>query len=324
MLNAYGDLVVSTFSRAELDDGSFFAVGQIHRPPDDEAAHKHPHHLCHYWPDYNPAFSKSEPTPSAFNQYVLLGVARAKLEGEASFAVEKIAEGILRLAYEGQKDLSVRKYRHRQILELLEHSDDVRNKYKALIVAFALEMEPLTEETWKSTWQIVVREIAETMIRTPLIGPAIQAFLSWENNPAAESSSAVAGRLISDDNIFRYPESDAQVSIQLGSVHSVKGQTHTATLVLETFWKSHNLEKLLPWFVGGKVGFKATDGVDQMKRMKLHYVAMTRPTHLLCLAVKRGMLEDGRGNLDSKKIQTLKQRGWQIDDLTKQLPLFVR
>jgi len=321
VLDAFGNLLVSAFSQEELTQGSFFAVGQIHRPPEEEAAHKHPHHLCHYWPEYNPEFSKSEPTPRALNQYISLGVSRSSLEGESSFAVEKIAEGILRLACEGKNGLSIRKFRHRQILELLEQSDAVKEKYKNLIITFGIEREQLTKEAWLNIWRSAVLEIAETIIQTPLNGPAVDALLTWDEHPAP-ASATLTDRSLSKDNIYRYPQNEPLVSIQLGSIHSVKGQTHTATLVLETFWKFHNIERLAPWITGVRVGCRVTDSGDQIKRIKLHYVAVTRPTHLLCLAVKRRMLEDGRGSLDSTKVRTLKQRGWLIDDLTNQLPLF--
>ncbi|NEI63856.1 MULTISPECIES: hypothetical protein [Rhizobium] len=37
-------------------------------------------------------------------------------------------------------------------------------------------------------------------------------------------------------NIFAYPAADPKVKIRLGSIHSVKGETHTATLVLDSFF----------------------------------------------------------------------------------------
>ena len=105
----------------------------------------------------------------------------------------------------------------------------------------------------------------------------------------------------------------------MGSIHSVKGQTHTATLVLETFWNAHNLEKLKPWIVRPKMenAWKKSDGPEQKTRIKIHYVAMTRPTHLLCLAMKRSSFEKD-GVLDQEVIQKLKQRGWQIKFLITQ------
>ncbi len=38
--------------------------------------------------------------------------------------------------------------------------------------------------------------------------------------------------------------------MEFGSIHSVKGRTHLATLVLETFMKSHNMKSILDYLCG--------------------------------------------------------------------------
>jgi hypothetical protein len=104
----------------------------------------------------------------------------------------------------------------------------------------------------------------------------------------------------------------SKVHIRVGPIHSVKGETNTATLVLETFWYDHNLEKAVPWLTGSKSG-AGSAGTRQSTRLKLHYVAMTRPTHLLCLAVKRSSLEDEEGELDQRLIGGLESHGWRVE-----------
>ena len=42
-------------------------------------------------------------------------------------------------------------------------------------------------------------------------------------------------------------------------------------------------------------------------RLKLHYVAMTRPTHLLCLAMRKDAFVD-------EELTALADRGWKIID----------
>ena len=46
------------------------------------------------------------------------------------------------------------------------------------------------------------------------------------------------------------------------------------------------------------------------KRLKLHYVAMTRPSHLLCLAMKRSYIENKSGEINQKEVDALKKQGW--------------
>lgn len=91
----------------------------------------------------------------------------------------------------------------------------------------------------------------------------------------------------------------------------MKGETHTATLVLETHWNDYNLHKLVPWLIGDKAG-SGREGPQQQTRLKLHYVAMSRPTHLLCLALKKDSFHDASGNLDESLIAKAKHQGWDV------------
>jgi ATP-dependent DNA helicase UvrD/PcrA len=311
VLDAYAELLLKTFSAQELREGTFVAVGQIHRPPDQKEPHKIPRHIGDYWPDYDPELTRPDPKPQTFVQYVFAGMTRAKASGEAYPSVEKIAEGILRLAriIEGTKDFPHRRHNHQYVLELLEGSTDIRGSYEDLIVRFAVKREAPTKETWNDHWCVVVRKIAETIADLPTSSPGINGFLDWKDEPGGPKTLHGVPR--SRDNIYRYPHDDPKVHIHVGSIHSVKGQTHTATLILETFWQKHNLDSLAPWLDGSNSGGQS-DGVQQQVRLKLHYVAMTRPAHLLCLAMKRNTFEDPNGDLDPEVLEKLNQQGWQV------------
>lgn len=115
------------------------------------------------------------------------------------------------------------------------------------------------------------------------------------------------------DNVFSYPHGDPKVHIRLGSIHSVKGETHTATLVLDTFYYAHHFTELKPWLLGDRSGGLKVKkkGAPQLEssrllgRLKLHYVAMTRPSHLLCVAMRRDVFTDD-------ELDVLKGRGWAV------------
>ena len=304
VLDAYGALLLDTFSDLELraDWFSVTAVGQIHKPPDEGKDHKFPHHVGHYWPDYEPELAKHDPTPKTFMQYVFAGQGKSEIRHETHVMVEKIAEGFLRMAdfaVDG-KTLIRRKHPHRQILKLLEKAPEIREQYQNLVLQLTAKQEIPTTETWEGHWRGVVRSIAEALVDSKLTDEADN-FLTWNdksNTPASPTNK-------SRNNIFRYRNNGREVSIQAGSIHSVKGQTHTATLVLETFWHDHNLEHILPWFTKKKHGWKIADGPHQEERLKLHYVALTRPTHLLCLAMKRE-------GLSEEQMNAIRTRGWRL------------
>ena len=163
---------------------------------------------------------------------------------------------------------------------------------------------------------------AETVVRqlsgAEALGIAV-AFLAWpEGGPALPPGAAAMART---DNLFAYPEDAPQVRIRLGSIHSVKGETHTATLVLDSFYFAHHLKELKPWLLGAKAGGSrlngrgnvVTEGSRVLGRLRLHYVAMTRPTHLLCLAMRKDAFAPG-------ELDILARRGWMVIDCCAPAP----
>lgn len=79
-------------------------------------------------------------------------------------------------------------------------------------------------------------------------------------------------------------------TIQLDTVHGVKGETHDATLYLETEKsRSSDIKRILPYFGIGKLG----KGQDVEQSRKCVYVGMSRPRKLLCVAVKKDTYEKG-------------------------------
>lgn len=84
------------------------------------------------------------------------------------------------------------------------------------------------------------------------------------------------------------------IEIKAGTIHSVKGETHVATMLVETenykkgesdhFWQGEEGTKL---FCGNtyKQPDKSSDRFEKI--MKTTYVAMSRPSHLLCVAVPK-------------------------------------
>lgn len=316
VLDAFGDLLLETFSVSELQNGTFYAIGQVHKPPSAKERQKFPHHVGHYWAHYDPELTKTESHPSTLVQYVFAAQEKVKIAKEVYPGAEKIAEGLLRLAAmaEGSPILRQRRSNHRYVLESLEAAPLVRRRYQDFVMAFAFAHGALTQEIWNNTWSAIAREVAECLAAGQLSDEAIP-FLEWKGGGAGAGGGNTPTR---QDNIYHFSKGSRTVEIRIGSIHSVKGRTHTATLVLETFWKDskkrHNLELLLPWLRGLKTG-GINEGVQQQSRLKVHYVAATRPTHLLCLAMKRSSFEDDEGNLNQSTLQELERRGWQTKSI---------
>lgn len=95
------------------------------------------------------------------------------------------------------------------------------------------------------------------------------------------------------------------VKVFFDTVHGVKGETHTATLYLETYLKQ-------VFDIGGKILPHITNPVKPdkacKKRLPQAYVAMSRATHFLCLAVHKDRFKD-----DVKAYFENSDNGWEVD-----------
>lgn len=81
--------------------------------------------------------------------------------------------------------------------------------------------------------------------------------------------------------------------VKLGTIHSVKGETHMATLLLECMNKgkseSHHFfnKEIGHLFCGQELQQSLEELKEPSRRLKTTYVALSRPSHLLCVALNK-------------------------------------
>lgn len=134
-------------------------------------------------------------------------------------------------------------------------------------------------------------------------GKKIDKSLAFINDDSPVQSNNQASASVSkNDNIYRCPETG--IDVKVGTVHSAKGETHLATLYLETFYnKKHESDRLPHCFCDQGNGFPHD---DDKKTARVAYVAMSRPTHLLCFAIHKDRYVSMKDKI----------RGWEVIDLT--------
>lgn len=304
VMPCYASYLLKLFSEIELQAGMFTAVGAVHRPGSDD---KVPRFVAHYWSAYDHELATSEPRPGTFLQYLAAGRRLMRSSGEAHHMIEKIADGVLRLVgiLNPLADIPARKRKHRCVRELLADHPERDKSYIELVCFLLTVCDDAASEDWNQKWAPQVIAVAAAIAGTSENSAAATAFLSIQEPPTTGSQPSAATQR---DNVFRYPSENPKAHIRVGSIHSVKGETHTATLVLDTFFHSHHLSTLRPWLIGKKAG-GGCENARNISRLKQHYVAMSRPSHLLCLAMR----EDCLLNDD---VSALKGRGWRLARVT--------
>ena len=116
-----------------------------------------------------------------------------------------------------------------------------------------------------------------------------------------EESTCVNHADIAEKNVLIDPIRGRRIIFD--TIHGVKGETHDATLYLETDRQgASDLNRILPYFGIGRCGSSSL--YDSSR--KLAYVGMSRPKKLLCVAMQAETYEKSKGVFDAD---------WEVVDL---------
>jgi hypothetical protein len=321
VLDAYGHHVLSTFSDVTLNIGEITAVGAVHQDASDVTAghNQFPKTVSHYCSGYTKEVGRSVPHPRTLIQYVRIAQALVRDGYDLAPGVEKIASGIVRLARRSGNTnlLSRRAPSHRILLQEILPNAEATSAYRRLLQAYLVDWEVLSIESWAQR-QVDILQVVRALVAPGTAVVPGNDFLSWDQQNSSLDVTAAASTRGPGPNVYRYDNGTGRiVDIRLGSVHSVKGQTHLATLLLSTYWHKHSSERILPWLLGEKINLNGA-GVQDRARLHQTYVAMSRPSHLVCLAIPRSAL--GNADVFLYRVQTLKNRGWKVAEVINGAP----
>jgi hypothetical protein len=154
-------------------------------------------------------------------------------------------------------------------------------------------------------------------------------FKIWFNFPITHELELFLGdqfdKIIVDKNNGAIKaKANNEINIEIGTVHSAKGQTHCATMYVETSYYEYETQKLkvvskkatgkkpeefLPYpLIGQEHSYRPQKDSRAKEALKMMYVGFSRPTHLLCFAaLKENVIDD---------IPKIENAGWVIKDLT--------
>lgn len=92
-------------------------------------------------------------------------------------------------------------------------------------------------------------------------------------------------KISESNNIWQSRKCDDEINVEFNTVYKVKGETHTATLYLETETSSASDIKRVLLLVNNKKNENLKSIHEKSK--KVIYVGLSRPSHLLCLAIQQ-------------------------------------
>jgi DNA helicase-2/ATP-dependent DNA helicase PcrA len=122
---------------------------------------------------------------------------------------------------------------------------------------------------------------------------------------AIDEDEGFTDQEITSNNIYKY-EINKNLKVDVGTIHSAKGETHAATLYLETWYQGkHESEYIMDQLTGKAFIPPKTGGTHLKEALKMAYVGMSRPKYLLCMAIHEDRLNGHARDLENN--------GWIIE-----------
>ncbi|MBW6513523.1 MAG: UvrD-helicase domain-containing protein [Candidatus Syntrophosphaera sp.] len=261
----------------------YYAVGWTHDNEGKTAAGLNKTSIRSYFPDYHRPVRSGNPIYNSLKNY-LVKSAGSRSNVTPQMISDSLLSSFLRVLSEGDitNPSSGKRYTKSSLYEYLKTHEEFHSEFKSDL---ALWVKQISKHACDDTtcshrndaypncvFEQIIQYLKETWLPHFAIEEAqVDRFIT---NPIEqmENTSSVS-------NVF----SSNGIDIQVGTVHSVKGQTHTATLFLECFSYDFNGNQLLDYLTGDRT-FSSNDGKYRNCALKVAYVAMSRPTHFLCAA----------------------------------------
>lgn len=229
---------------------------------------------------YFPHFEKKNAGPRvegvSFNEFIL-----KNLHGTIKEHATSIIQGILKYLDLCEIRNGNRRYTKTSFLEFLTATDiEQKENFLKEVMNWALLIA-------KSNSDDDINKIRSTIHR--YITETILPLYRKEETPDALSFFNAINETLSEDQTTEhrnvYHGDNGKIDIEVSTVHAVKGETHAATLYLETFYnKHHESDRLAEQFKG--VAYTGTNE-DTLKNLRVAYVGMSRPRYMLCVAIQQ-------------------------------------
>lgn len=229
---------------------------------------------------YFPHFEKKNAGPRvegvSFNEFIL-----KNLHGTIKEHATSIIQGILKYLDLCEIRNGNRRYTKTSFLEFLTATDiEQKENFLKEVMNWALLIA-------KSNSDDDINKIRSTIHR--YITETILPLYRKEETPDALSFFNAINETLSEDQTTEhrnvYHGDNGKIDIEVSTVHAVKGETHAATLYLETFYnRHHESDRLAEQFKG--VAYTGTNE-DTLKNLRVTYVGMSRPRYMLCVAIQQ-------------------------------------
>ncbi|AEV98126.1 hypothetical protein A4D02_33595 [Niastella koreensis] len=259
-----------------------------------------------YWPDYSFINTASKTEYNNLNEYFTNPDEEIVTKQGTSYFMDRIYLVLVKLLRMGDIKHPTGGYYSKTALERkIKLSPTINDQLRSGMISWIREIRCGRDPS------VDVREFI-TQQFFPLFGiTANREFDSFLNNqnPSAKNNNLQQNT----GNIINHSYDGAvaahtgkEIPIHVNTIHAVKGETHTATLYLETYYFDDDIKRIIAYLKIGRGPAISTKQQRIIETLKMAYVAMSRPTHFLSVAIRSH-------GITANDIQQLETAGWRVD-----------
>jgi len=252
-------------------------------------------HVRDYFPEYDDTAGKAVGGRTSVRE--LLRAAAADTEGAERRSGAARQAILLLLGTYGKDDYKAARS-WRELVQLLSQSQLPRVRLTVLNCILG-EHDVSTEANTRSAISRVLLEL-DDLVDPGALSTAIPDAWLLDGGASAQASKT-------QPNLLTVQAAGVEIPVHIATIAAVKGETHLATLVLEScFDKAYDLKSVLPFLCGDESAAAIADDTLKSQVMNV-FVASTRPRRLLAFAMHTDRA--------SPATQTkLTARGWSVLD----------
>lgn len=295
VIERFGELIEEFVNSGDIeinDKSRFKAVGWVRSTDSDNKVN-----IGHYAPEFNPYPSNKRLDYDSLTEYLMsVDQSTEALRDVQNVLIRSILK-VLRL--ELVEDESGRWLTKTKLMASLKQSNwTAYTEFRSKLYSWSIQ---LIANKSSEVKEDIIEYIPELLALFDTTVSQCADFLNAGHGDInRESSEVIENTIVANGRL-----------IEIGTIHSVKGQTTTAILYLETYFqsdggKSYESERLSAQFKSNYLRTNA--GIRVKQSAKMAYVGLSRPTDLMCIAIHNDRFDQYLLDIDQDK--------WEVIDLT--------
>lgn len=287
VLDKFGELIIRN-NLHQHEKRVFKAVGWRGKPRDHRIA------IPSYWNGYSKEIKVKKTEFSNLKSYLATQSDSFISSKGVNFYKKRLVEAFLKCLRIAKNTDNERAFTDKKLHRYIsENNPDFYKDFRVRLAKWCLQIhkqEDVFEEI-KNYLTNEFREFFNYQVNNELTNFINSSDLEAENEETLQSN-----------NIYKYSSGTTEIEIEVSTIHGVKGETHTATCYLETFVYDYDIRRIINYMKGE---YAVPQDKIVKQNLKMAFVGMSRPSHLLCIAVHRDSI--------SGQEEALRGSGWDVN-----------